>query len=421
MAASRRLLVGFTPILSIQPSSSFLKPLLLRNLYSTHHLLPLHFTNKSILLSSSKPHFFYRNITSSAATVDTFNTETTAINSSSSYSHPWPEWVEFLGKLKSKGYLDEKSLPSIDDDVDENDNDDGENESVGGGYTSKKKELNVYRNACLTFARNRYDIYRSLSKEHIQVVVECGCPNLYRKVVNSAKRLRAALGLDEGDVCSACNLRGSCDRAYGILKDSEASARTVDIVRMLLIYALDSPVLSGGEMPHGKENVEASVRKLLSELSELSETIPDPALPEPAVKVPKQKPEKKMVHEASQDVEMKRGDWICSNCDFMNFSRNLRCLQCKTEGPKRSSVDDVEMKKGDWTCTECEFMNFARNTQCLRCKSKRPKRVLLPGEWECPSCDYLNYRRNKACLKCNHDRPKDEVGEYDEQIWRKPY
>lgn len=48
--------------------------------------------------------------------------------------------------------------------------------------------------------------FRSLSREHIQVVVECGCPSLFRKAVNSAKRLRATLGLDEGDVGSLTHL-----------------------------------------------------------------------------------------------------------------------------------------------------------------------------------------------------------------------
>jgi len=40
-----------------------------------------------------------------------------------------------------------------------------------------------------------------LSVEDIQKVVEGGCPNLYRKAVNSGKRLRAYVRLDEGDVC----------------------------------------------------------------------------------------------------------------------------------------------------------------------------------------------------------------------------
>jgi hypothetical protein len=41
---------------------------------------------------------------------------------------------------------------------------------------------------------------RLLSSKDIQAVVEGGCPNLLRKAVNSAKRLRAHLRLEEGDV-----------------------------------------------------------------------------------------------------------------------------------------------------------------------------------------------------------------------------
>ncbi|XP_040968267.1 dol-P-Man:Man(5)GlcNAc(2)-PP-Dol alpha-1,3-mannosyltransferase isoform X3 [Gossypium hirsutum] len=37
-------------------------------------------------------------------------------------------------------------------------------------------------------------------------------------------------------------------------------------------------------------------------------------------------------------------------CSFMNFSRNTRCLKCKAKGPKRVATDDVQMKKGDWNC-----------------------------------------------------------------------
>lgn len=37
--------------------------------------------------------------------------------------------------------------------------------------------------------------------EDIRAVVEHGCPNLLRKAVTSAKRLRAHVRLDEGDVC----------------------------------------------------------------------------------------------------------------------------------------------------------------------------------------------------------------------------
>ncbi|KAH7528563.1 hypothetical protein FEM48_Zijuj05G0085300 [Ziziphus jujuba var. spinosa] len=106
----------------------------------------------------------------------------------------------------------------------------------------------------------------------------------------------------------------------------------------------------------------------------------------------------------------------------MNFSRNIRCLKCKAEGPKKVS-ENFEMKKGDWNCPKCEFMNFASNRKCLRCREPRLKRQLNPGEWECPSCDFLNYRRNKVCLKCNCNRPEEEaINEYeDDQLWRRPH
>ena len=36
--------------------------------------------------------------------------------------------------------------------------------------------------------------------QDVQTLVEKGCPNINRKTVNSGKRLRAHLQLDEGDV-----------------------------------------------------------------------------------------------------------------------------------------------------------------------------------------------------------------------------
>ncbi|KAF8378609.1 hypothetical protein HHK36_029957 [Tetracentron sinense] len=325
-------------------------------------------------------------------------------------SHPWPEWVTFIDRLKNNGYFNGSSSPV----------------EAGGVVnaavtTTIPKDLNSLRNACLRFARDRFDILKSLSMKEIQTVVECGCPSLFHKAVNSAKRLRVFVRLDEGDVCSACNLRGSCDRSYVILKEPEAGARTVDIVRILLMYALDPLVLSGGEKPHGRENVEASARKLFSELIELSDTSPDLALPKPATKPPcrKEQSESVMDQDQYQNVEMKRGDWMCSKCNFMNFARNIQCLQCKEEGPKRVGVDDVEMKKGDWNCPQCNFMNFARNIQCLQCKEEGPKRVgfdnveMKEGDWNCPQCNFMNFARNIRCLQCKEEGPKrggvDEV------------
>eukprot|EP00262_Sarcandra_glabra_P009414 TRINITY_DN23792_c0_g1_i1.p1 TRINITY_DN23792_c0_g1~~TRINITY_DN23792_c0_g1_i1.p1 ORF type:complete len:412 (+),score=62.68 TRINITY_DN23792_c0_g1_i1:94-1329(+) len=407
MAAASRLLLfraSFFPIYrnSPAPLSLSLKPPLNNTLFFYLRSLPA--TPKPAPLPSLQ---FYTS--SSAAALDA------PPESSEALSHPWPEWLSFIDRLKTKGYFDEPTIATT------------ENEESGGGDKGSEadvslKDMHRLKNGCLNFARERFDILRSLSRKDIQTVVECGCPSLFRKAVNSAKRLRAFVRLDEGDVCSACKLRASCDRAYVIAKDDEG-ARTVDIVRILLSYAMDPLVLSEGEKPPGREHIEASARKLLSELIGLSETPPDPALPKPAMKLPSQKEQSQKVMDHDkwpQNVELKRGDWICSKCNFMNFSRNVRCLECKEDGPKRVDFDAVEMKKGDWTCPQCQFMNFARNKTCFRCQELRPKREMNPGEWECPSCDFLNFRGNIVCRKCNHKPPKDEAMQYEDQMWRKP-
>ncbi|XP_027125607.1 uncharacterized protein [Coffea arabica] len=361
-----------------------------------------------------------------------------------SASHPWREWVSFVDRLKTKGYFPPENAPTAEDTAEP---------GAHGVYT----DMNLLKDACLNFARDRFDIFKSLSRQEIQTVVDKGCPNLLRKAVNSAKRLRVYLGLDEGDVCGACHLRGSCDRAYVILKESEAAARTVDIVRILLAYALDPIVIDGKVKPQDIEIIEVSVRNLLHELTELSETTRAPDLPEPVVNVPQPK---KKSFTFVKDVEMKRGDWICSQCNFMNFARNVSCRECGEDGPKAMNSDDIEMKKGDWICSECNFMNFARyvkcvkckaggpkrvpmkdvqmkkgdwncpqcgfmnfasNAKCLRCHDSRPKRQLRPGDWECPSCNFLNFKGNIVCKKCNHEGPKDVDTQYEEQIWKKPF
>lgn len=52
----------------------------------------------------------------------------------------------------------------------------------------------------MTSHRN-FVTYRYLSKKDIKVIAGCGCPSIDRKVVNSGKRLRAYVGIDEGNVC----------------------------------------------------------------------------------------------------------------------------------------------------------------------------------------------------------------------------
>ncbi|XP_042456545.1 uncharacterized protein LOC122041067 isoform X1 [Zingiber officinale] len=329
-----------------------------------------------------------------------------------SSSHPWPEWERFIDKLSANGYFEPSTSVVPSGDVDG---------SVA--YGPAEMGVNRVKNACLKFARERFDSFR----EDILAVVEHGCPNIFRKAVSSAKRLRAYLHLDEGAVCSVCDLRGSCDKAYIIPVDGEGP-RTVDVVRILLSYALNPKQFCVSDSSHVKEHMQKSSRSLLFEPIKLSDTPIDLSITKPVVKLPTPNetfPKLDGNQNRASNIEMKRGDWLCPNCNFLNFAQNLRCLECKEDGPKRVNRDSGnEMKKGDWTCPKCDFMNFARNRKCLRCEEQRPKRELNNGEWECPSCNFLNFAQNLRCLECKEDGPervnRDSSNEMKKGDWNCP-
>ncbi|KAK1566949.1 hypothetical protein Q3G72_006411 [Acer saccharum] len=234
-------------------------------------------------------------------------------------------------------------------------------------------DFKIVQTACLNFGKDRFDILRPLSRQDIQILVGYGCPSADKKVVFSAKLLRKHVHLDEGDVCSSCSLRSSCERAY-LLTNKEDEARTIDIMRVLLSYGFDplnDSVVNKSLLK--QKSVKTVVHKLLHEVVKLSAVPIDPNLPPPVIKKPPPK-----------------------------------VKQPPPPPRKRVGRDDVEMKKGDWLCPKCDFMNFAKNTVCLQCDAKRPKRQLLPGEWEFLECNFLNYRRNMACFHCDCKRPADE-------------
>ncbi|KAJ8621442.1 hypothetical protein MRB53_029971 [Persea americana] len=311
--------------------------------------------------------------------------------------HPWPEWVELMESLLKKDYF------------------------VGGaenGFHFSRgdmglKESNRIRTGCLNFARDRFDLIRYFSRKDIRVIVGSGCPSLDRKVVNSGKRLRAHVGIDEGNVCSSCNLRGSCERAYVKAREDEGG-RTVDVMRILLTYGLDPITGSVENEPCLNKTIKESVRRLLKEMTEFSTRELSSSPPKvPSKRIPF-KPEYSNQHQLPKDqidVPMKQGDWICPKCNFVNFARNIKCLRCEGVSQERlknlrEDRDHLPMKKGDWICDKCNFLNFAKNTRCLQCKEKPSMRQLGPGEWECVSCNYINFRRNMVCLKCDWKRPK---------------
>ncbi|KAI4367340.1 hypothetical protein MLD38_023088 [Melastoma candidum] len=299
------------------------------------------------------------------------------------------EWIELLQVLSKEGYFGEDT-----------------------DFLFHKKELgfkeyNVIRSACLNFSRDRHGIIRYLSREDVRVIAECGCPNIDRKVVNSGKRLRKSMDMDEENVCGSCNLRGNCERAFVKPREDE-DGRTVDVMRVLLSYALDPTIDVVENKSCLNMKVQESIRLLLKQLTKFgSKSLgtfddPGPGIPSSA----------SSSHQGNDvNVKMKEGDWLCPKCDLMNFARNIKCLSCEALNEEklreiREDQEHLPLKKGDWICDKCNLINFARNTTCFVCKAKPPKRHLSPGEWECESCNYLNFRRNAACLKCDHKRPK---------------
>ncbi|XP_051149022.1 uncharacterized protein LOC127263826 isoform X2 [Andrographis paniculata] len=308
-------------------------------------------------------------------------------------SHPWPEWADLMEKLLRNGYFDGNGNP------------------FAHGGELGNKDANCIRTACLNFARDQYQLIRCLCRKDISAIVELGCPSTDRKVVNSGKRLRAHVGIDEGNVCSSCILRGDCDRAYVKAREDEGG-RTVDVMRILVAYGLDPVVGSVDNGPCLNKRVNESVRTLLKEMVDYSVEGCDLEPVKDTASQSKLSSERHIVDLDKSWVndQMKQGDWICPKCNFLNFARNFKCLRCDTfceERVKRASEEQehLPLKKGDWICNKCKFLNFARNTRCLQCRENPPKRQLNPGEWECDSCNYVNFRRNMVCLKCDHRRP----------------
>lgn len=115
-------------------------------------------------------------------------------------------------------------------------------------------------------------------------------------------------------VCSTCSLRNSCERAY-LITNKEDEARTIDIMRVLLAYGFDPSDESVNKSVLKQKSVKTVVRKLLHEVVKLSSVPIDPNLPPPVIKKPPPKvkqpppPPKKRV--GRDDIEMKKGDWLC--------------------------------------------------------------------------------------------------------------
>ncbi|XP_014504810.1 zinc finger protein VAR3, chloroplastic-like [Vigna radiata var. radiata] len=253
---------------------------------------------------------------------------------SSAYSSPSPEYSSFVSHISSAGYL--SSLPDE-------------------AFTAAAQHLSYSflrdATACLAFARDRPNLLRLLSTRHIAAVVEHGSPFLFRDADDSVRKMKSFLSNGDANVLDT-------DRA-----------NTVDLMKFLLSYASDPYVPSEGNNLNERNLLESSVRNLFDELFKLSYSAPgsnsfDSVQSQMAGRFGYTKP-------PAQKIEMKRGDWICSRCNFMNFARNIKCLECDEARPKR------QLAGGEWECPQCDFYNYGRNMSCLRCDCKRPGQISL--------------------------------------------
>ncbi|KAK4759028.1 hypothetical protein SAY87_020329 [Trapa incisa] len=242
--------------------------------------------------------------------------------------HQWPEWVDFLRNLHAGGYFRRESSAE---------------DEYAAGFSLQEDFLSAAR-ACFAFARDRPHLLTALRRNDVEIIVNNGTPFLFKSGDDSIRRMRLFLNGDE-------------------VEDS-GKPRTIDLMRFILSYA-SNPLANDAANFSSQEPVVSSVRNLISEFVKLS----------------------------SIDFDIK----------FGNPSQNQ--FSDTNDQSSRPRRQNFEMKRGDWICPRCNFMNFARNLKCLECEESRPKRQLLGGEWECPQCNFLNNGRNMACLRCDCKHP----------------
>jgi O-acetyl-ADP-ribose deacetylase (regulator of RNase III) len=117
-----------------------------------------------------------------------------------------------------------------------------------------------------------------------------------------------------------------------------------------------------------------------------------------------------------ENVNMKHGDWICPNCNKINFARRDKCFECGTSKPGNIIV---EMKSGDWKCPDCNEINFARRAFCFKCNAPRPSQDRTSqkqGDWFCSNYNELNFASRETFYKCNHPKSQQNTNKKIEII-----
>lgn len=166
-------------------------------------------------------------------------------------------------------------------------------------------------------------------------------------------------------------------------------AGTVDIIRYLLSYTYSS----SESYSEGKELIDSAVRNIMAELVSFTGLSQSSSFAESNPKQSSLSQHERFLRPPVQNIEMKRGDWICTryaNSTFYFFCTIGFFLQPATSLTLAffffliCFFSSTQFKLKCSTTFRCSFMNFARNVRCLECNEQRPKKLLTGGEWECP-------------------------------------
>lgn len=112
----------------------------------------------------TKPVFFFsiRSLSLSSTAADT-----SSPSSLPRIPHPWPEWVSFVDKLKSKGYFVETPRKSEEEKEEISHSSSSGHDDMGNDVVSSSsideqiyRDMNLLKDPCLSFARDRFDIFK---------------------------------------------------------------------------------------------------------------------------------------------------------------------------------------------------------------------------------------------------------------------
>ncbi|KAA6396388.1 MAG: hypothetical protein EZS28_008084 [Streblomastix strix] len=127
-----------------------------------------------------------------------------------------------------------------------------------------------------------------------------------------------------------------------------------------------------------------------------------------------------------------QGEWVCIQCRALNHGQRSECFICGfsrwAQFPQRSlgrgghfgpgsNIQKKTRKEGDWVCPQCQYVNYAFRKQCSKCQTSKEESKLIcykdekghvikprEGDWKCPHCESYNYAFRKVCVKCQKEK-----------------